>query len=118
MPAYSQLVTYFFSGTGNARRLSLWITQTAQRLGAVACAQPIEAVDAAPPSPSPGSLVGLAFPVHGFTTIWVMLKFVPFSPRYPAALAAVFTIWSGIDYFREGLRQLHPSVTTRPGSHL
>jgi CDP-diacylglycerol--glycerol-3-phosphate 3-phosphatidyltransferase/cardiolipin synthase len=40
---------------------------------------------------------------------WVMLKVVPFSPLYPAALAAVFTVWSGIDYFRLGLRQLHES---------
>ncbi len=48
---------------------------------------------------------------------WVMLKVVPFSPIYPAAVAAVFTVWSGVDYFREGLRQLRPSDSTRPGSH-
>jgi CDP-diacylglycerol--glycerol-3-phosphate 3-phosphatidyltransferase len=48
---------------------------------------------------------------------WVMLRVVPFSPIFPAALATVFTIWSGIDYFREGLRQLHGAEHTMPGSH-
>lgn len=38
---------------------------------------------------------------------WVMLKWVPFSPLYPALLAAVFTLWSGIAYFRIGLILIH-----------
>ena len=35
---------------------------------------------------------------------WVMLKWVPFSPLYPALLAALFTAWSGVSYFQLGLR--------------
>ncbi|MDQ8191045.1 CDP-diacylglycerol--glycerol-3-phosphate 3-phosphatidyltransferase [Roseibacillus persicicus] len=34
---------------------------------------------------------------------WVMLKWVPFSPLYPAVLASIFTIWSGVSYFQLGL---------------
>lgn len=37
---------------------------------------------------------------------WVMLKAVPFPPAIPAAFAAVATVWSGIDYFKMGWRQL------------
>ena len=37
---------------------------------------------------------------------WVMLKLFNLSPVYPVIVATVFTIWSGIEYFREGLRQL------------
>jgi len=37
---------------------------------------------------------------------WVMLKFIPFDPLYPTIAATIFTIWSGVEYFREGLRQL------------
>ena len=48
---------------------------------------------------------------------WVMLRVVPFSPIYPAAIATLFTIWSGIDYFRFGLRQLQGAEHTRPGTH-
>jgi cardiolipin synthase (CMP-forming) len=40
---------------------------------------------------------------------WVMLKVVPFSPVYPCLVAGFFTVWSTVDYFREGLRQLHAS---------
>lgn len=49
-----------------------------------------------------------------FTLAWVMLKVVPFSPIYPATVAALFTAWSGIDYFRVGLRQLHASESAQP----
>jgi CDP-diacylglycerol--glycerol-3-phosphate 3-phosphatidyltransferase len=38
---------------------------------------------------------------------WIMLKVVPFSPLYPCVGAAAATVWSGIDYVREGLRILH-----------
>lgn len=48
---------------------------------------------------------------------WVMLKWVPFSPIYPCAVAALFTLWSGVAYFREGLAQLHASPHAQPGSH-
>jgi cardiolipin synthase (CMP-forming) len=48
---------------------------------------------------------------------WVMLKVVPFSPIWPASIASLFTIWSGVDYVREGIRQLHASPATQPGSH-
>lgn len=41
---------------------------------------------------------------------WTMLKPLPISPFYAAAVAAVFTIWSGIDYFMQGWRQLPSSI--------
>jgi len=37
---------------------------------------------------------------------WVMLKIIPLDIIYPTIAAAIFTVWSGIEYFREGLRQL------------
>jgi len=48
---------------------------------------------------------------------WVMLKVVPFDPIYPCLVAAVFTLWSGFAYVREGVRQLQDSPHTQPGSH-
>lgn len=41
---------------------------------------------------------------------WVMLKVVPFSPLYPCLAAALFTVWSGVDYVRQGLRILGEDV--------
>ena len=37
---------------------------------------------------------------------WVMLKIIPLSPLYPTIAAAIFTTWSGIEYFCQGLKQL------------
>lgn len=37
---------------------------------------------------------------------WVMLKLFNISTAIPTVVAAIFTIWSGIVYFQEGLRQL------------
>ena len=37
---------------------------------------------------------------------WVMLKIIPFSTLYPTIAAAIFTVWSGIEYFRQGLHML------------
>ncbi|MDP0492493.1 MAG: CDP-diacylglycerol--glycerol-3-phosphate 3-phosphatidyltransferase [Verrucomicrobiota bacterium JB023] len=44
-----------------------------------------------------------------FALGWVMLKWVPFSPLYPAILATVFTVWSGIAYFKHGLELMRDS---------
>ena len=43
---------------------------------------------------------------------WVMLKIIPLSPIYPTILASIFTLWSGIEYFRQGLKQLKQGRTT------
>lgn len=37
---------------------------------------------------------------------WVMLKLFNIPTVIPTIIAAVFTIWSGVAYFQEGLRQL------------
>lgn len=47
---------------------------------------------------------------------WVMLKVVPFSPVYPAALASLFTIWSMVAYLRQGVAILRAGQAgTGPG---
>ncbi len=47
---------------------------------------------------------------------WVMLKWVPFSPLYPAILASIFTVWSGVSYFQLGLRLIRkvPHLHEKP----
>lgn len=41
-----------------------------------------------------------------FALGWVMLKWVPFDPIYPCAVAAFFTLWSGAIYLNAGIAQL------------
>lgn len=47
-----------------------------------------------------------------FALGWVMLKVVPISPVYPCLLAGLFTVWSGVDYFRDGLHRLRSGPST------
>lgn len=41
-----------------------------------------------------------------FALGWVMLRLTDISPEYPCAVAAVFTIWSSVEYIRQGKRIL------------
>lgn len=44
---------------------------------------------------------------------WVMLKFQFLHPDFPCALAAIFTLASGYQYFREACRQIPHGHSTR-----
>jgi CDP-diacylglycerol--glycerol-3-phosphate 3-phosphatidyltransferase len=43
---------------------------------------------------------------------WVMLKVNLFPPVYPCILAAVFTLWSAVNYYLEASRQIHQRPAT------
>lgn len=49
-----------------------------------------------------------------FALGWVMLRWVSFSPVYPCLLAGVFTAWSGIAYFQQGLTLLKSADLHHP----
>ncbi len=80
--APSAVSVYYFSGTGNARRAACWIVEAAARAGRPAQAQGIDRRDPPTAPPPPGTLTGFIFPVHGFTIIWAMLRFLL---RFPPA---------------------------------
>lgn len=88
-----RLRIYYFSGTGNARRTALWMADDAQRLRTDARALSID-FGAKPEPLAAGDVIGFVFPVHGFTTIAAMLKFVwafPRGDRSVAVFAAAVT---------------------------
>lgn len=72
---------YYFSGTGNARRAALWITDEAARLGLPSRVVSIDRKRPPATPPQPGTLTGFVFPVHGFTAIWAMFRFLARFPR-------------------------------------
>ena len=94
MNAISKLRLYFFSGTGNARRVTQWTQEDAKARGIAVESHSVEALQAPPGPPAPGELIGFVFPVHGFITVWVMLRFVLKFPRttVPASVFAVTTL--------------------------
>ncbi|MCU0236694.1 MAG: EFR1 family ferrodoxin [Acidobacteria bacterium] len=72
---------YFFSGTGNARRAALWIADEAARQGLRSSTASIDRMRPPIAPPPPDTLTGFVFPVHGFTIIWAMLRFLSGFPR-------------------------------------
>jgi CDP-diacylglycerol--glycerol-3-phosphate 3-phosphatidyltransferase/cardiolipin synthase len=49
-----------------------------------------------------------------FALGWVMLRFVVIDPIFPCALAAFFTVWSGVAYFRQGWKLLQSADLHHP----
>lgn len=82
MMAYKNARLYFLSGTGNTFRVTTWL---AERLRAAGVETQMRAVGAVAPDPEyvheQDALLGLAFPVHGFTVPWLMVRFAARLPR-------------------------------------
>lgn len=49
-----------------------------------------------------------------FAVGWVMLKVGHLPPAYPCLVAAVFTLWSAVQYYLEASRQLRRGPATHP----
>ena len=79
---YDNAALYYMTGTGNTRRVALWMADAAQRKGVTAEARSIEEVEpTAVTAPDEGGLLGILMPTHGFTAPWLMMKFVARLPR-------------------------------------
>lgn len=72
---YKDAVIYFWSGTGNSYRVAAWIGKAAEENG---LNTKVLSIDTSNPTEEIKGrndfLVGIAFPTHGFTTPWYMLK--------------------------------------------
>ena len=89
---YSAQTIFYFSGTGNSRRISIWLAQQANGKGLSTTIYNIENQKSYP-SIQENSLIGFVFPVHGFITIWAMLKFIIFFPPNKSS-SRVYTVTS------------------------
>ena len=74
---------YFISGTGNARSASHWMAEEAKYAGMEVVVQQIDRLENISfPGRSEKTLIGFAFPTHGFNAAPIMLKFIAgFPPR-------------------------------------
>jgi ferredoxin len=76
------LVIYYFSGTGNARNVSHWITEVADGRGIPAETTDIATIDRKRIQPPPEkALVGFVSPTHGFNYPPAMMYFIFRFPR-------------------------------------
>ncbi|MEI6683320.1 MAG: EFR1 family ferrodoxin [Bacteroidota bacterium] len=78
----SSLNIYFFSGTGNARSVASWFSDTAMARKIPYTTSDIAAIDRKHiQPPPPGSLVGFISPTHGFNYPPAMMYFIFRFPR-------------------------------------
>lgn len=82
MPSWKSLYIYYISGTGNARLCSQWIAGESQMQGLRTVVQQIDRLENIKmPDPEERSLIGFAFPTHGFNAAPIMLRFMAGFPR-------------------------------------
>jgi Pyruvate/2-oxoacid:ferredoxin oxidoreductase delta subunit len=80
---YTNLIIYYFSGTGNARNCSGWIAEEATARGLMAHLINIDRFDKViiPELDEGRTLIGFAYPTHGFNAAPIMLRFLSRFPR-------------------------------------
>jgi len=80
--AYKNLVIYYFSGTGNAKRTAEWIIETASEMGINARMINIDRFEKTEiPELEGKTLIGFCAPTHGFNLPPNMLKYIWKFPR-------------------------------------
>jgi len=90
MMEFTRLIVYFFSGTGNAKQVALWIAGVAEATGIKAEIVNIAGIDRRHVHPPPtDALVGFCSPTHGFNLPPIMLHFLF---RFPAGRNRVFIV--------------------------
>jgi Pyruvate/2-oxoacid:ferredoxin oxidoreductase delta subunit len=82
MNNWESLYIYCFSGTGNARASSEWIADEAAKRGLKTVVQQIDRLEnIRMPGADEKSLIGFAFPTHGFNAAPIMIRFISGFPR-------------------------------------
>ncbi|TAL35702.1 MAG: hypothetical protein EPN93_09590 [Spirochaetes bacterium] len=82
MPAYEKLTVYYFSGTGNSRNVSSWLSDIAVESKIESRLIDIARIDRLSiEKPDPGSLIAFVSPIHGFNYPPVMLRFIMRFPK-------------------------------------
>jgi NAD-dependent dihydropyrimidine dehydrogenase PreA subunit len=82
MTGYSNVIIYYFSGTGNALQASRWITEKAIEMGVNSKLITIDRFKTIEhPKIEGKTLIGFSSPTHGFNLPWIMLKFIFKFPR-------------------------------------
>lgn len=79
---WDTLYIYYISGTGNARTSSEWIAEEASAKGLKTVVQSIDRLSNITfPEKGEKTLIGFAFPTHGFNAAPIMLRFIAGFPR-------------------------------------
>ena len=92
---------YYMSGTGNTRRVAEWSREIASSRGIECRIWGLGRPGGfEPPQDSPGAMVGLLMPTHGFTAPWLMIKFACRLPKVKFSRAWVLATRAGAKFGR------------------
>jgi len=89
MPDYTNIIIYYFSGTGNALQASRWVAENAEKKGITSklvCIDRFQKIELH--NSKDNTLLGFCSPTHGFNLPWIMLKFI-----------LKFPVGKGVDVF-------------------
>lgn len=93
----SNVVLYFWSGTGNSYQVACWLAEQAEKKDVTAQVLPLDqAALVKKTAEDAGRLMGLVFPTHGFTAPWQVLKSTWQLPRGRAVPAFCVTTRAGL----------------------
>ncbi len=93
---YREAVFYFYTGTGNSYRVTVWMADALRDTGADVMVRSIESARPSEEiSTGKTALLGLVMPTHGFTAPWAMLSFALRLPRRSDTHAVVIATRAG-----------------------
>lgn len=114
---YSQLIVYYFSGTGNAKNAASWIIAYAEKKGLETHLINIDRFESIEvPALKEKTLVVFCSPTHGFNLPPIMLKFIRKFPRLKNADAFILNTRGGLKLSKifipglSGLAQVLPAL--------
>ena len=117
---YSQVIIYYFSGTGNAKNASIWIKEEAESRGIKTTLINIDRFDKIEVPESAGKiLIGFCSPTHGFNMPPLALKFIHKFPKRKNTDVFILNTRGGLKLSKlflpglSGLAQFYPALVLR-----
>ncbi len=102
---YKELVIYYFSGTGNAKRTANWIKEEAEKANLnVRIENIVQLKNKVIEKPDKNSLIGFISPTHGFHFPEIMRKFIRLFPKANNCSAFIMNTRAGIRIGSKTLR--------------
>lgn len=86
---YQTIKVYYLTGTGNSYRVACWMIEAAEQYGIEGKVVAVEAMKPQAEIHTGSRLIGVVFPVHGFTAPWHVIRFVLSLPRQNEVHAVV-----------------------------
>ncbi len=89
-PAYRNANIHYVTGTGNTRRVALWLCDALRAVGSSVSLHQISSNRKDLNPPEPNSLTVIATPTHGFTAPWPAIWFALSCPLGKGSAAGIF----------------------------